>query len=202
MSIQYTNRKKKIYFIHQGKTKKGNPKYTLSQSTHKALDAIPEGYEIYENPNAQVFLRRIKPRLINKNEELLVQEVLKELIEKKYCKIIIEQKTITIYLADQDVNRMRELVKDSPKAQEEELEVIIDQIITYSPVIQLILFSPEERLFIVKMVDYEEGERIWEVVEDPGDLESLLSIICQEIDIEAYYQLLITLQKVGVDLKL
>ena len=189
MPIQYTNRKKKIYFIRQGKTKKGNPKYTLSQSMYKALDTIPEGYEIYENPNAQVFLRRIKPRLINKNEELLVQEVLKELIEKKYCKIIIEQKTITIYLADQDVDRMRELVKDSPKAQEEELEVIIDQIITYSPVIQLILFSPEERLFIVKMVDYEEGERIWEVVEDPGDLESLLSIICQEIDIEAYYQL-------------
>jgi hypothetical protein len=84
---------------------------------------------------------------------------------------------------------MREFVKASPKAQEEELEVIVDQIITYSPVIQLILFSPEERLFIVKMVDYEEGERIWEVIEDPGDLESLLSIICQEIDIEACYQL-------------
>ncbi len=54
MPIQYTNRKKKKYFIHQGRTKKGNSKYTLSQSIDKALDYIPEGYEIYENPNAQV----------------------------------------------------------------------------------------------------------------------------------------------------
>lgn len=187
MSVQYTNRKGKIYFLHEGITKKGNLKYTLSQSKGGALNIIPEGYEIYENPNAQVFLRRIQPKLIKKAEEILVKEKLIKLIEQKYCKLTIEKKTITIYLADQDVEKIREIWKNTPRAQKEGVEVLIDQEITYSPVIQLVLQSQKERLFVVKIVDYEEGNRMWEIVNTPDRLEYLVPIIIEEIDIETYY---------------
>ena len=187
MPVQYTNRKGKIYFLHEGSTKKGNPKYTLSQSKEGALNIIPEGYEIYENPNAQVFLRRIKPKLIKKTEEILVKEKFIKLIEQKYCKLTVEKKTITIYLADQDVEKIREIWKNTPRAQKEGVEVLIDKEITYSPVIQLVLQSQKERLFVVKIVYYEEGNRMWEIVNTSDRLEYLIPIISEEIDVETYY---------------
>jgi hypothetical protein len=62
MSIQYINRKEQIYYLHQGITKTGKPKYFFSMKAEgNVLEAIPDGYEIYENPNAQVFLRKIQP---------------------------------------------------------------------------------------------------------------------------------------------
>jgi hypothetical protein len=58
MAIEYVNRKQKTYYLHAGTTKTGKPKYFFSTKAEGVLvDDIPEGYEIYENPNAQVFLQ-------------------------------------------------------------------------------------------------------------------------------------------------
>jgi len=69
MPITYINRKQKTFYLHQGKTKTGKSKYHFSMKAEGDLeDAIPEGFEIYENPNAQVFLRKIPPKLITDQE--------------------------------------------------------------------------------------------------------------------------------------
>lgn len=60
MAIKYINRREDTYYLHEGKTKTGKPKYFFSMKKDGVLvDPILAGYEIYENPNAQVFLRRI-----------------------------------------------------------------------------------------------------------------------------------------------
>ena len=187
MPVQYVNRKGKIYFLHEGNTKKGNPQYTFSQCKDRALETIPDGYEIYENPNAQVFLRRVQPKLISEKEEGLVRECFRALIVQKYCKLTIEKKTITIYFADQDVERMRELWTNTPVARKEGVEVLIDREITYSPVIRFALQSRKEGLFIAKVVDYEQGNRQWQILDTANSLEVLVSITREQIDLEAYY---------------
>ena len=74
MPVKYVNRKRQAYFLHEGKTKTGKPKYFFSKDSEGDLrDAIPEGYEIYENPNAQVFLRKITPQIITDEEVAIVQ---------------------------------------------------------------------------------------------------------------------------------
>ena len=58
MAIEYINRKGDTYYLHERKTKTGKPKYHFSMKKDGELvESIPHGYEIYENPNAQVFLR-------------------------------------------------------------------------------------------------------------------------------------------------
>jgi hypothetical protein len=53
LSIQ--NAKGKTYYLYQGTTKTGKPRYYFSMESNGALaESIPEGFEIYENPNAQV----------------------------------------------------------------------------------------------------------------------------------------------------
>src|SRR3989441_11655883 len=55
MPITYTNAKGKTYYLHQGTTKTGKPKYYFSMENEGHLaEAITVGFEIYENPNAQV----------------------------------------------------------------------------------------------------------------------------------------------------
>lgn len=65
MQIEYINRKGQRYYLHVGKTKTGKPKYHFAMSAGDSLaEAIPDGFEIYENPNAQVYLRKALPKLI------------------------------------------------------------------------------------------------------------------------------------------
>src|SRR5262245_38717623 len=73
--ITYTNAKGKTYYLHQGTTKTGKPKYHFSmQSVGTLAESIPVGFELYENPNAQVFLRRIPPRIITDEERQVVED--------------------------------------------------------------------------------------------------------------------------------
>jgi len=63
MNIEYTSRSGKLYYLHIGKTKKGNDKYFFSSELNGNLaQSIPKGYEIYENVNAQVFLIKVQPK--------------------------------------------------------------------------------------------------------------------------------------------
>ncbi len=55
-AVTHINRKRVTYYLHVGKTKTGKPRYYFSTKTPaNTASEIPEGYEIYENPNAQVF---------------------------------------------------------------------------------------------------------------------------------------------------
>jgi hypothetical protein len=57
--VQLKNRKGKTYYLHQGKTKTGTPQNFFSMKAEDgSAEAIPADYGIFENPNAQVFVRR------------------------------------------------------------------------------------------------------------------------------------------------
>lgn len=74
MTVTHTNRKGKTYYLHQGKTELGNPKYFFAlRDEGDLVEVIPPGYEVYENPNGQVFLRRTQPQIIT-DEEVAVAE--------------------------------------------------------------------------------------------------------------------------------
>ena len=52
MPITYMNAKEQTYFLHRDSTKMGKPKYYFSMKREGHLaESIPEGFEIYENPN-------------------------------------------------------------------------------------------------------------------------------------------------------
>jgi len=58
----YENRMGVTYYLHQGKTKTGKPRYFLAKTIGEdALDAIPEGFEASESINAVVSVRRRMP---------------------------------------------------------------------------------------------------------------------------------------------
>ena len=53
MPITHVNAKGKTYYLHQGVTKTGKPKYHFAMKSEGALvQSIPDGFEIYENPSS------------------------------------------------------------------------------------------------------------------------------------------------------
>jgi len=83
--IDYTNRLGKTYYLFQGKTKKGNPRYFFSPDPSGGkvecvpLDHIPEGFELFEHPNANVVLRKKIKTEVLPFELHLVRDMVEEL---------------------------------------------------------------------------------------------------------------------------
>ena len=78
MPIQHQSRTGKTYHLHAGVTKTGRPKYFFSlKQDGELVETIPDGFEIYENVDGQVFLRRISKQIILPEELALVKAVLK-----------------------------------------------------------------------------------------------------------------------------
>lgn len=60
--VAYMNRMGVTYYLHQGTTTTGKPRYFLAKTISEgALDEIPEGFEITESINAVVSVRRRMP---------------------------------------------------------------------------------------------------------------------------------------------
>ena len=74
--------------------------YFAMQSEGTLAKAIPAGYEIYENPNAQVFLRRIPPKIITDEERQVVEEGMRTYATVKDYKIDVKGNALLIYTAD------------------------------------------------------------------------------------------------------
>ncbi len=106
MPISYTNRKGYTYYLHEKKTKKENTKYYFSKkadNSDKLCEEIPNGYEIYENPNnAQVFLRKEREKKITDFENYMVKKAVKNL--KRKANYIVDVKDNEIIIHESDTN--------------------------------------------------------------------------------------------------
>ena len=98
MPIKHVNRRAQSYYLHESKTKAGKPKYFFSMKMDGALvDRIPDGFEIYENPEGQVFLRKIAPRFITDAELEIVRNGLEKYAKDQLCIVDFKNKDIIIY---------------------------------------------------------------------------------------------------------
>jgi hypothetical protein len=187
MRIQFKNRKGKTYYLHQGKTKTGAPKYYFSiKAEGDLVDAIPDGYEIYENPNAQVFLSKIQPRLISDSEKDIVEKHIPGPVGKFLCDI--RGKTITIFQVDQDIERLEESLR-SMATRPIDISELVRKATTFSAVFRFILENVAERLFIAERYCFRGSVDDWIYIAGPGELESLAEKYLVHLGQESLYEL-------------
>ena len=191
MAVTYVNRKGQTYYLHQGITKTGKPKYFLAQrSEGELVDSIPEGFEIYENPNAQVFLRRIRPKLITDAEiEIIRKGMEKYCPQIQYYQMDVKEHVISIFLPDQDVDVLSELLTFSPKAKETSIQSLLNQFTTYSPMLRFMLIDEKRRHFVTQRYCFLGSIDDWIKIGKPGKLASLVKTYVRHLGQESYYEL-------------
>jgi hypothetical protein len=190
--ITHTNAKGKTYYLHQGTTKTGKPKYYFSMESNGALaESIPEGFEIYENPNAQVFLRRIPPKIITDEERQVVEDGMRTYADVKDYKIDIRGNVIAIYTADQDMATLAAIIRDPHASSEENARrrQVVRESIHYSDLLRFMLINDRRRIFVTQRYCFIGSIDDWIDIGRSGTLAHLVQQYVKHLGKESYFNL-------------
>jgi hypothetical protein len=190
MPVQHINRKGQTYYLHQGVTKTGNPKYFFSTKYEGILaETIPDGFEIYENPNARVFLRRIRPKIITDNEIKAVKHGMQRFSELEYYQIDVRKNVIIVFTADQDVEVLSEILAETPAPKDIGAKNRLAQLVTYSPTLQFVLVDKEKRIFLTQRYCFFGSIDDWIQIGEPDTLPNLVKRYVRHLGQDSYYEL-------------
>jgi hypothetical protein len=190
--ITHTNAKGQTFTLHQGTTKTGKPKYYFAMQGEGPLaEAIPAGYEIYENPNAQVFLRRIPPRIITDEERRVVEEGMRKYATVKDYKIDVKGNALLIYTAEQDIEALAEILsRTHPNPLENvELMTTLRHVIHFSPMLVFQLVDGTRRTFQTQHYCFLGSVDDWIEIGKPGKLSTLVKKYVKHLGQDSYVDL-------------
>jgi hypothetical protein len=190
MTVTHTNRKGKTYYLHQGITKTGKPKYFFAlRDKGELVEDVPSGYEIYENPNAQVFLRRKRPSIITDGEIAIVEAGMRQYCRVKDFIIDVKKNTIIIFTPDQDVDFLVDSLSFLPGARSDKAQAIRQIALSYSPMLQFVLMDKTKREFEVRRYCFLGSIDDWIGIGKTGSLSELVETYVQHLGEESYFEL-------------
>lgn len=189
MTVKYVNYKGETYHLHKGAGKKRDSQYSFSKKEGGApVKSIPEGYEIYEDPNGRVFLRKIVPKKISHEEVSVVENSIRKYSKLKDYKIDVKGKAITIYLPDQEIDDLRSCFDSLLFVNHSLLGKSLKNILTYSPVMRFTLTDEKHRKFRVERLEFLDDD--WFLLDGPKDLQKLAQEYCRHLGKDSFYDLI------------
>jgi hypothetical protein len=152
-TVEYVNRQGDRYFVLQGKTKTGKPKfYCARKPSGVPVERLPAGYELHEHPaSAVVTVRKVRRSRILPPERELVEKLAGELTEAATI-IEVEGDSLVVYAADigpRSSDRLVELLSPGLVRRTDMLEKLA-RFATYSPMLRLTLLDEDRRTFSVE----------------------------------------------------
>jgi hypothetical protein len=190
--ITHTNAKGQTFSLYQGTTKTGKPKYYFAMQSEGTLaTAIPAGYEIYENPNAQVFLRRIPPKIITDEERRIVDEGMRTYATVKDYKVDVKGNAILIYTAEQDIEALAEILSRTHPNPLENVELMTNlrKAIHFSPMLVFQLVDGTRRTFQTQRYCFLGSVDDWIKIGKPGKLATLVKKYVKHLGQDSYVEL-------------
>ena len=191
MPVTWKNRKEDTYYLHEGRTKTGKHKYYFSRSDDGMLiDLIPDGYEIYENPNAQVFLRRKLVSLIKDEELDLVERGIRQYADLRNFIVDLRERTMTVFLPDQDFGGLKAELQRFTLICTEKLNNMLEKSLTYSPMLRFTLKSEDQRKFLVERFCLLGSIDDWIYLESSSSLKDMVKKYCEHLGKESFFDLM------------
>jgi len=191
MAVTWKNRREDVYYLHEGRTKTGKPKYYFSRSDKGMIvDNIPDEYEIYENPNAQVFLRRKLVSLIKDEELDLVERGVRQYADLKNFIVDRKKRTMTVFLPDQDLEGLKAELQRFALISTEKLNDVFEKSLTYSPMLRFSLESEDQRGFLVQRYCFLGSIDDWIHLESSSSLKDMVKKYCKHLGKESFFDLM------------
>ena len=147
------------YHLRRTQTADGKSRYVMKRSPGEgALEAVPDGYEVVENVNGQVSIRRFPRRFISEVEEAAVSAALRKHGREDH-RFEIKGRRIVIYKPRLDAaeyaSRLSQMVApDRREAVERELREEAERRMSYSPVLRFTLVNEKKRTFHAERMCY------------------------------------------------
>jgi hypothetical protein len=200
MAVEHTNRKGTTFYLHQGVTSKGNPKFYFSKKKNGNLvEEIPAGFEIHEKPDsAQVYLRKARPsRITNHEREFTLREA-RRVVESGSLLVDVESDSLIVYYAEPTAPLPSEprlskkmlaqlgLPEEFFNEQSPSLEKFAD----YQKLLRFTLIDEDERLFSVERWCFRGSIDDWLPLESASPLAKAVSKYCRHLGQESFFELI------------
>lgn len=187
--FQHTNRSGDVYTLFQGTTKTGKPKYFVSRkdsANGTPITEIPEGFEIYENPNAIVSVRRIPKQVILYEERDLVVRGVAKNKAVRHFRVELEKQSIVVYTAGDSVsNDLRSFLT----ARHLDMEAESLKWARFTADMRFTLVDKENRFFIAERYCWRGRIDDWIEIAGPDSLEKHGKEFLRHLGCESLYEL-------------
>ena len=189
MTVQYTNQSRQTYYLHKKSTKRGNLRYYFSKdNVENLVEKIPESFEIYENPNGQVFLRKKNKSFIRKDDLKLTEKLISENTDIEHFFINCQGNIMIIYLPDIDIEEISGMLNITMVGENIKLNQFNPGNLTYSPYINII-FNLDKNEYVMEKIDNDDDLKRWITIDRSDDLESLILKNLKAIENKTYSNL-------------
>jgi hypothetical protein len=191
MPFTHKSRTGKTYYLHTGPKWGGGSQHFLSTKSSGTLaQKLPDGFEVYETVNGQVYLRRQRPKLIRDDEHQCIARRLAKPPPGHRYKVEIQGKTLTVHESArefrEDLNWLERLsFSRSPK----DLEEISERLAHYQPVMRFVLLDTERRLFAPERFCFRGSVDDWISIGAPDTIQNLAGKFVKLLGKDGVYEL-------------
>jgi len=188
MAVEYVNRRGQQYRLYARKTKKDKLSYYMGMKSEGMLvDSIPDGYEIYEDPNARVYIRKMRPRVFTDAEVSLVESAVREYSALTDFRIELKGNSIVVFEPDQSDDWVAQISRLLAPFEMERAIKAIKKNMSYSQVMRFVLVDRRLCTFEVERWWFTEDE--WMYLDGSDDLGKLVRKYCRHLGRETLYDL-------------
>jgi hypothetical protein len=153
------------------------------------VDEIPAGYEIYENPNGQVFLRKKRKPIFTDDELNLVRAQVEKRANVGDFLIDVRDKAIVIYTADQDVGGLVDTFSSLGLSSRKQARETVSHYLSYSPMMRFVLHDADERTVYAERYCFLGSIDDWIGLSAPGPLQKLVPECVYHLGRDSFYDL-------------
>lgn len=188
MAFTYTTRRGKTYYLHTGPKRGGGIQHYISTDPKgPAADAIPEGFEINETPNGQVYLRKKKPARIQPAELELVERDLQRCQTSQHCYLAeVSDDKIIIHEGDTRIDALREI---NMRFSASGLEEYALRNAHYVPVMRFVLQDEAQRAYAPERYCFRGSVEDWISIGEPDQLGKLASKFLKHLGEDSIHEL-------------
>ena len=187
MPITHTSRTGKRYYLHTGPKRGGGTQYFLStKPTEPLADKVPDGFEIHETVNGQVYLRRRPPELIRAEEQEFLQRRLPPSKGGTRYQIEVSGESVILHESASDSRVFTELASHLSV---QEQERISERFAHYQPIMRFILTDAERRFFAPERYCFRGSVDDWISIGSPAQLKTVVTRYFKHLGKDSFYEL-------------
>ncbi len=159
MPVTYTNRKGIPFYLCQGVTKTGKPRYFFAREVKgEPVEEIPEGYTITESVNGVVSLSRVQISQLREEEINAVKDAVARHPKRNRYRVNVRPKRIEVYEAvgpdaGKLVADLSSLLPIFP-GEASRLSARLESQAQFTPVLRFTLIDPDARTFEAERMCY------------------------------------------------
>jgi hypothetical protein len=194
MTVTYTNRKGRTYYLCQGVTKTGKTRYYFAREPKgEPVKKVPQGYEISESVNGVVSLAKARPTQILPQERAAVEVAVQEHPRSRNYRVSVKRDRIEVYeQAGPDVQDLLAALGQRGfglSGLADQVHATLGQHAQFTPVLRFILADAETRAFCVQRMCYRSSVDGWLDIHTSGPLEQLARRLVPTLGTDRFFEL-------------